>query len=101
MAGNKLLYRQLYQIRYFELVLLEQLWAARDPVAIQAEQLGEAERQQAEAEVAASIQSAFNAALAAEGVNDERFNPTLRQLDCEPIRRFREMGVESGITIQQ
>lgn len=46
---------------------LEQLWAARDPVAIQAERLGEEERQQAEAEVAASIQSAFEAALTAEG----------------------------------
>ena len=46
---------------------LEQLWAARDPVAIQADRLGEEERQQAEAEVAASIQSAFEAALTAEG----------------------------------
>ncbi|MFU8827209.1 MAG: thiamine pyrophosphate-dependent enzyme, partial [Brevefilum sp.] len=46
---------------------LEQLWAARDPVAIQAKRLGAAARQQAEAEVAAFIQSAFDAALAAEG----------------------------------
>lgn len=46
---------------------LELLWGTRDPLAIQAARLNEAERTQVEHDVDADIQQAFEAALAADG----------------------------------